>query len=98
MFYDHLHGWQGFYEEVATPLLTDVQLNYTGTANLTQASFRHYYNGSEIVVAGQITDNSLESLKVDIIAISVRPNPTQNSTVWLFLGGYCCFWVEIVCF
>ncbi|XP_066528819.1 inter-alpha-trypsin inhibitor heavy chain H3-like isoform X2 [Hoplias malabaricus] len=61
---------KGFYEEVATPLLTDVQLNYTGAGNLTQTTFSHYYNGSEIVVAGQITDNSLESFQTTVIAIS----------------------------
>ncbi|MCI4389940.1 hypothetical protein PGIGA_G00116860 [Pangasianodon gigas] len=63
---------EGFYKEVATPLLTDVQLNYIGAANLTQSSFRQYYNGSEIVVAGQITDNSLETFQTEVIAISVR--------------------------
>ncbi|XP_072522632.1 inter-alpha-trypsin inhibitor heavy chain H3 [Salminus brasiliensis] len=61
---------QGFYEEVAVPLLTNVQLNYTGAANLTQTRFSHYYNGSEIVVAGEITDNSLESFETKIIAFS----------------------------
>ncbi|XP_066527272.1 inter-alpha-trypsin inhibitor heavy chain H3-like [Hoplias malabaricus] len=61
---------KGFYEEVATPLLTDVQLNFTGAGNLTQTTFSHYYNGSEIVVAGQITDNSLESFQTTVIAIS----------------------------
>ncbi|XP_060713686.1 inter-alpha-trypsin inhibitor heavy chain H3-like [Tachysurus vachellii] len=72
---------QGFYEEVATPLLTDVQLKYPGAANLTQTSFRQYYNGSEIVVAGQITDNSLESLQTEVIAISKNTNVTyQDST------------------
>uniref|UniRef100_A0A671L6P1 Inter-alpha-trypsin inhibitor heavy chain H4-like n=1 Tax=Sinocyclocheilus anshuiensis TaxID=1608454 RepID=A0A671L6P1_9TELE len=57
---------QGFYEEVAIPLLTDVHLNYQGVANLTQSTFNQYYNGSEIVVAGQITDNSLEMEKKNI--------------------------------
>ncbi|XP_026993248.2 inter-alpha-trypsin inhibitor heavy chain H3-like isoform X4 [Tachysurus fulvidraco] len=72
---------QGFYEEVATPLLTDVQLKYPGAANLTQTSFRQYYNGSEIVVAGQITDNSLETLQTEVIAISKNTNVTyQDST------------------
>ncbi|KAL7843748.1 hypothetical protein AOLI_G00252600 [Acnodon oligacanthus] len=61
---------QGFYEEVATPLLTDVQLNYIGAGNLTQTRFSHYYNGSEIVVAGQITDNSLDTFQAEVIAIS----------------------------
>ncbi|MCJ8744185.1 hypothetical protein PDJAM_G00115570 [Pangasius djambal] len=72
---------QGFYEEVATPLLTDVQLNYIGAANLTQTSFRQYYNGSEIVVAGQITDNSLETFQTEVIAISKNTNITYQDSV-----------------
>uniref|UniRef100_A0A673HR40 Zgc:112265 n=1 Tax=Sinocyclocheilus rhinocerous TaxID=307959 RepID=A0A673HR40_9TELE len=50
----------GFYEEVAVPLLTDIQLKYPGGTNLTKTSFSLYFNGSEIVVSGQITDNSVE--------------------------------------
>ncbi|XP_053509499.1 inter-alpha-trypsin inhibitor heavy chain H3 isoform X2 [Ictalurus furcatus] len=72
---------QGFYEEVATPLLTDVQLNYIGAANLTQTSFRQYYNGSEIVVSGQITDNSLETLQTEVIAISKNANVKYQDSV-----------------
>ncbi|KAB5536784.1 hypothetical protein PHYPO_G00111320 [Pangasianodon hypophthalmus] len=72
---------EGFYKEVATPLLTDVQLNYIGAANLTQTSFRQYYNGSEIVVAGQITDNSLETFQTEVIAISKNTNVTYQDSV-----------------
>ncbi|XP_066528822.1 inter-alpha-trypsin inhibitor heavy chain H3-like isoform X2 [Hoplias malabaricus] len=72
---------QGFYEEVATPLLTNVQLNYTGAGNLTQTTFNHYYNGSEIVVAGQITNNSLESFQTTIIAISKNANVIFQDTL-----------------
>ncbi|KAL0978027.1 hypothetical protein UPYG_G00164960 [Umbra pygmaea] len=61
---------QGFYEEVATPLLTDVQMVYLGGANLTQTNFSQYYNGSEIVVAGQITDNNIAEFTAEVIAIS----------------------------
>ncbi|KAL7843749.1 hypothetical protein AOLI_G00252610 [Acnodon oligacanthus] len=68
---------QGFYEEVATPLLTDVQLNYTGAGNLTQTSFSHYYNGSEIVVAGQIADNSLDTFKTEVTAVSKNNNKVK---------------------
>ncbi|KAL6464274.1 hypothetical protein MHYP_G00265910 [Metynnis hypsauchen] len=68
---------QGFYKEVATPLLTDVQLNYTGAGNLTQTRFSHYYNGSEIVVAGQITDNSLDTFKTEVTAVSKKNNKVK---------------------
>uniref|UniRef100_A0A672Y407 Inter-alpha-trypsin inhibitor heavy chain 3 n=1 Tax=Sphaeramia orbicularis TaxID=375764 RepID=A0A672Y407_9TELE len=63
---------KGFYEEVATPLLTDVTMIYIGGTNLTQTNFSQYYNGSEIVVAGQITDNNIETFTPQVLAISVR--------------------------
>ncbi|KAI5607126.1 inter-alpha-trypsin inhibitor heavy chain H4 isoform X9 [Silurus asotus] len=72
---------QGFYEEVATPLLSNVQLNYIGAANLTQTTFKQFYNGSEIVVAGQITDNNLETLQTEVIAISKDTNVTYQDSV-----------------
>ncbi|XP_072137036.1 inter-alpha-trypsin inhibitor heavy chain H3-like isoform X1 [Mobula birostris] len=61
---------QGFYDEVANPLLLDIELQYPGNAisELTQTSFRQYYNGSEIVVCGRISDRSLETLTTDIVA------------------------------
>uniref|UniRef100_A0A3B3TUX5 VWFA domain-containing protein n=1 Tax=Poecilia latipinna TaxID=48699 RepID=A0A3B3TUX5_9TELE len=52
---------KGFYEEVATPLLTDITMIYVGGSNLTKTNFSQYYNGSEIVVAGEITDNNVET-------------------------------------
>ncbi|XP_034143454.1 inter-alpha-trypsin inhibitor heavy chain H3 isoform X7 [Esox lucius] len=72
---------QGFYEEVATPLLTDVQMVYLGGANLTQANFSQYYNGSEIVVAGQITDNNIEEFTAEVIAISKSNKVTYSETI-----------------
>uniref|UniRef100_A0A3P8UJM3 Inter-alpha-trypsin inhibitor heavy chain 3b, tandem duplicate 1 n=1 Tax=Cynoglossus semilaevis TaxID=244447 RepID=A0A3P8UJM3_CYNSE len=61
---------QGFYEEVATPLLTDVTMIYVGGANLTQTNFSQYYNGSEIVVAGEITNNDIETFSPGAVAFS----------------------------
>ncbi|XP_040015419.1 inter-alpha-trypsin inhibitor heavy chain H4-like [Xiphias gladius] len=61
---------KGFYEEVATPLLIDVTMIYMGGTNLTQTNFSQYYNGSEIVVAGQITDNNMETFIPQVVAIS----------------------------
>ncbi|XP_068172095.1 inter-alpha-trypsin inhibitor heavy chain H3-like isoform X2 [Antennarius striatus] len=61
---------QGFYEEVATPLLTDVTMIYIGGTNVTQTNFSQYYNGSEIVVAGQITDNNIETFTPQVLAFS----------------------------
>ncbi|RVE73215.1 hypothetical protein OJAV_G00047930 [Oryzias javanicus] len=82
---------KGFYEEVANPLLTDVTMIYEGGANLTQTNFSQYYNGSEIVVAGQILDNNVENFNPQVVAISVRskvtfsegdtgPDPNENTS------------------
>nr|XP_055039537.1 inter-alpha-trypsin inhibitor heavy chain H3-like isoform X4 [Misgurnus anguillicaudatus] len=72
---------QGFYDEVAVPLLTDIQLNYIGVSNLTQTNFALYFNGSEIVVSGQITDNNVESISTEVIAISKGSKVTYQNTV-----------------
>ncbi|XP_025763060.1 inter-alpha-trypsin inhibitor heavy chain H3 [Oreochromis niloticus] len=74
---------KGFYEEVATPLLTDVTMIYVGGTNLTQTNFSHYYNGSEIVVAGEITDNNIETFTPQVVAISsnrriIFSNPSET--------------------
>lgn len=74
MYLVHILCIQGFYEEVATPLLTDVTMVYVGGTNLTQTNFSQYYNGSEIVVAGQINDNDIETFTPQVVAISVRLN------------------------
>ncbi|XP_027134696.1 inter-alpha-trypsin inhibitor heavy chain H3 isoform X2 [Larimichthys crocea] len=78
---------KGFYEEVATPLLTDVTMTYVGSTNLTQTTFSQYYNGSEIVVAGQLIDNNVETFIPQVVAISKNqrivfsdPTATTEST------------------
>ncbi|XP_042307930.1 inter-alpha-trypsin inhibitor heavy chain H3-like [Sceloporus undulatus] len=61
---------QGFYDEVANPLLTEIALEYPENviSDLTQNNFKHYYDGSEIVVAGRITDNDLNSITAEVKA------------------------------
>ncbi|XP_015262960.1 PREDICTED: inter-alpha-trypsin inhibitor heavy chain H3 [Gekko japonicus] len=61
---------QGFYDEVANPLLTEVTLEYSENAisDLTQNSFKHFYDGSEIVVAGRIIDNDLNFFTTEVKA------------------------------
>ncbi|XP_029946678.1 inter-alpha-trypsin inhibitor heavy chain H3-like [Salarias fasciatus] len=71
---------KGFYEEVATPLLTDVTMSYKGGSNLTQTVFSQYYNGSEIVVAGQIDDNNIDSLIPQAVAITRTERKTFSET------------------
>ncbi|NXB49699.1 ITIH3 inhibitor, partial [Leucopsar rothschildi] len=59
---------QGFYDEVANPMLVDVELNYPENeiSDLTTNSFKHFYDGSEIVVAGRFIDSNQNHLSVDV--------------------------------
>ncbi|KAK7898984.1 hypothetical protein WMY93_019837 [Mugilogobius chulae] len=59
---------QGFYEEVSKPLLLDVALTYSDNAVMSQNNFRHLFDGSEIVVAGRLSDNNMNDLMVEVFA------------------------------
>ncbi|XP_040262791.1 inter-alpha-trypsin inhibitor heavy chain H3-like isoform X2 [Bufo bufo] len=61
---------QDFYNEIANPTLIDIEMQYpeNAIADLTQNNFKHYFEGSEIVVAGRVTDNDLNSFTVDVKA------------------------------
>nr|XP_014682097.2 inter-alpha-trypsin inhibitor heavy chain H1 [Equus asinus] len=68
--HDATQQLQGFYDQVATPLLVDVELQYPQDAvsALTQHRHKQYYEGSEIVVAGRVADHKLSSFKADVQA------------------------------
>ncbi|KAF4023983.1 hypothetical protein G4228_015868 [Cervus hanglu yarkandensis] len=68
--HDATQQLQGFYEQVANPLLRDVELLYPREAvsDLTQHRHKQYYEGSEIMVAGRIADHKLSSFKADVRA------------------------------
>uniref|UniRef100_A0A8C9KYH9 Inter-alpha-trypsin inhibitor heavy chain H3 n=1 Tax=Serinus canaria TaxID=9135 RepID=A0A8C9KYH9_SERCA len=59
---------QGFYDEVSNPMLIDVELNYPENeiSDLTTNNFKHFYDGSEIVVAGRFVDSNQNHLCVDV--------------------------------
>ncbi|KAM6928111.1 inter-alpha-trypsin inhibitor heavy chain H3a [Xenentodon cancila] len=60
---------QGFYEEVSSPLLLEVDLQYPkNTVDfVTTNHFNQLFNGSELVVAGQLMDNNLDTFPVEVI-------------------------------
>ncbi|XP_016065719.1 PREDICTED: inter-alpha-trypsin inhibitor heavy chain H1 [Miniopterus natalensis] len=68
--HDATQQLQGFYDQVAKPLLVDVELQYPKdtVSALTQHIHKQYYEGSEIVVAGRIAENRLHSFKADVQA------------------------------
>ncbi|KAL7837185.1 hypothetical protein SRHO_G00268960 [Serrasalmus rhombeus] len=69
---------QGFYDEVASPLLSEVHFNYPeNTVNsLTGSYFKQFFNGSEIVVAGQ-----LNNIEMNDFAVEVSAQGEQNDFV-----------------
>lgn len=59
-----------FYDEIGTPLLSDIRINYTedSVRYVTQHLFTNYFNGSEMVIAGKLANQSVESLHVQVTA------------------------------
>ncbi|NXL58636.1 ITIH4 inhibitor, partial [Chordeiles acutipennis] len=62
---------QGFYQEVATPILMKIEMQYpeNDIEGLTKNSFKLFFEGSEIIVSGKIS-NELDLLPVEIKAQS----------------------------
>ncbi|XP_061687265.1 inter-alpha-trypsin inhibitor heavy chain H3-like isoform X2 [Syngnathoides biaculeatus] len=60
---------KGFYDEVSSPLLSEVNLRYPDNAveSLTTNHFSQLFNGSEIVVAGRLMDNKLDNFLVEVV-------------------------------
>merc|ERR1719244_1130520 len=56
---------ESFYDEISNPVLTDVKFKYVGDAvnqdSLTSSNAALYFNGSELIVAGKVEENSGES-------------------------------------
>lgn len=53
---------------MANPLLTGVEVEYPENAiqDLTQNAYQHFYDGSEIVVAGRLLDEDMNNFKADV--------------------------------
>ncbi|XP_032996620.1 inter-alpha-trypsin inhibitor heavy chain H4-like isoform X7 [Lacerta agilis] len=60
---------QGFYQEVAMPILKEIEMKYPDNAvlEITQNNFKLLFDGSEIVVAGKL-GNDVDDLPVEIKA------------------------------
>ncbi|XP_069499641.1 inter-alpha-trypsin inhibitor heavy chain H3-like [Ambystoma mexicanum] len=71
---------QGFYGEISNPLLLAVHMDYPdhSVIDITKNNFKHFYEGSEIVVAGRVTDNEVTHLPVQIKAQGATNNFTFN--------------------
>ncbi|KAM8930657.1 inter-alpha-trypsin inhibitor heavy chain H3-like [Pelodytes ibericus] len=73
---------QGFYSEVAQPLLTGIQVSYPQNvvSQLTKNVFQQYYKGSEIVIAGRVTDNDIKEIPSEITAYGVQEQLSFNTS------------------
>lgn len=64
---------KGFYDEVASPLLSDIQLTYLDEEafDITRSLFPNYFQGSELVVAGKVKPG-VKDLKVSMSATDAK--------------------------
>ncbi|ELW64999.1 Inter-alpha-trypsin inhibitor heavy chain H5 [Tupaia chinensis] len=60
----------GFYDEIRTPLLSDIRIDYPPSLveHVTKTLFPNYFNGSEIIIAGKLVDKQLDQLHVEVTA------------------------------
>ncbi|XP_021552363.1 inter-alpha-trypsin inhibitor heavy chain H5 [Neomonachus schauinslandi] len=60
----------GFYDEIRTPLLSDIRVDYppASVEHATRTVFPNYFNGSEIVTAGKLADSQAGRLHVEVTA------------------------------
>ena len=68
---------KGFYDEVATPLLFNINIDYNhiNVESTTQTSFISYFEGTEIIVAGQLSDElTLQDNSVMELVATVSAN------------------------
>uniref|UniRef100_A0A8C4MMJ5 Inter-alpha-trypsin inhibitor heavy chain 5 n=1 Tax=Equus asinus TaxID=9793 RepID=A0A8C4MMJ5_EQUAS len=60
----------GFYDEIRTPLLSDIRIDYPPSLveHATRTLFPNYFNGSEIIIAGKLVDRKMDQLHVEVTA------------------------------
>uniref|UniRef100_G3PBV3 Inter-alpha-trypsin inhibitor heavy chain family member 6 n=1 Tax=Gasterosteus aculeatus aculeatus TaxID=481459 RepID=G3PBV3_GASAC len=73
---------KGFFDEVASPLLSDIQLSYLDDQafDITHALFPNYFQGSELVVAGRVKPG-VKDLKVSMSATDVTQRVNLENDV-----------------
>uniref|UniRef100_A0A8C5CJ34 Inter-alpha-trypsin inhibitor heavy chain H3 n=1 Tax=Gadus morhua TaxID=8049 RepID=A0A8C5CJ34_GADMO len=90
---------QGFYDEVASPLLSAVDLRYPDNAvdSLTPHHFSQLFNGSEIVVAGRLSENDMDNFLVEVFANGVGEGQVIQCQLWLeWISKTTLLWVYIL--
>ncbi|XP_051890090.1 inter-alpha-trypsin inhibitor heavy chain H5 [Pristis pectinata] len=61
---------KGFFDEIGTPLLSDIRVDYSEDAveYVTQNFFTNYFNGSELVIAGKLANDTADNLHIEVTA------------------------------
>ncbi|KAG7463264.1 hypothetical protein JOB18_023531 [Solea senegalensis] len=75
---------KGFYDEVASPLLSDIQLSYLDDQafDVTHSLFPNYFQGSELVVAGRVKPG-VKDFKVSLSATDSKQRVKLDNDVWI---------------
>ncbi|XP_040912921.1 inter-alpha-trypsin inhibitor heavy chain H5 [Toxotes jaculatrix] len=73
---------KGFYDEVASPLLSDIQLSYLDDQafDVSRTLFPNYFQGSELVVAGRVKPG-VKDLKVSMSATDSKQHVRLENDV-----------------
>ncbi|XP_042322446.1 inter-alpha-trypsin inhibitor heavy chain H5 isoform X1 [Sceloporus undulatus] len=80
---------KGFYDEIGTPLLSDIRVDYPTSSvdQVTQNLFPNYFNGSEIVIAGKLFNKTANSLHVEVTASNNDKYVLLKTDVAINLSG-----------
>ncbi|XP_053114567.1 inter-alpha-trypsin inhibitor heavy chain H5 isoform X2 [Hemicordylus capensis] len=80
---------KGFYDEIGTPLLSDIRVDYPpdSVEQVTQNLFPNYFNGSEIVIAGKLLKQTANSLHVEVTASNNDKYVLLKTDVAIDLSG-----------
>ncbi|XP_058046815.1 inter-alpha-trypsin inhibitor heavy chain H5 isoform X2 [Ahaetulla prasina] len=82
--------FKGFYDEIGTPLLSDIRVDYPvdSVEKVTQNFFPNYFNGSEIVIAGKLYNKTAHSLHVEVTASNSDKHVLLKTDVAVDLSGH----------
>ncbi|XP_032896045.1 LOW QUALITY PROTEIN: inter-alpha-trypsin inhibitor heavy chain H5 [Amblyraja radiata] len=71
---------KGFFDEIGTPLLSDIRVDYSEDAveYVTRRSFPNYFNGSELVVAGKLAKGAVNNSSSSNLHVAVRASSSDK--------------------
>uniref|UniRef100_A0A8C9KS63 Inter-alpha-trypsin inhibitor heavy chain 4 n=1 Tax=Serinus canaria TaxID=9135 RepID=A0A8C9KS63_SERCA len=75
---------QGFYQEVATPILMQIEMQYPENSieGLTKNNFKLFFEGSEIIVSGKISNDFLPLQHTSNLTLKEEANVKEKEQVF----------------